>query len=108
MAHATLGNCTAWGFIGITRDTNGCEFGLDANGSTQIECPAGKAIEVTVPFCTTSIGPQTISSGMTYATVGTTPNRSILATVNVSGITYNECGTVRTNGVYKGTTELKG
>lgn len=104
----TYENCTAFGFIGIKIDTNGCNYNFNATGSTIVECPTGKAIEVTVPFCTTSVGPQTLPSGMSYETLGSTPNRSILATTNISGITYNECGTERTNGTYKGTTEVKG
>jgi hypothetical protein len=106
----TYENCTAFGFVGITIDTNGCKYNFNANGSTKVECPTGKAIEVTVPFCTTSVGSQTLSSGMSFATEGTEAahNRKILATTNISGITYNECGTVRTNGTYTGTTTVTG
>jgi hypothetical protein len=104
----TYEGCTAFGFISVPIATNGCEYNFNANGSTAVECPAGKSIEVKVPFCTTSIGSQTFSSGMSFETVGTTPNRSILATTNISGISYNECGTVRTNGTYKGTTTVTG
>jgi hypothetical protein len=104
----TYEQCPMFGFIDIPIVTNGCEYNFNANGSTQVECPAGKAIELKVPFCTTSIGPQTFSSGMSFETVGTTPNRSILARTNISGITYDECGTVRANGTYKGTTTVTG
>lgn len=101
-------NCTAFGFVGVTIDTNECAYEFNANGSTKVVCPSGKAIEVTVPFCTTSVGPQTFASGMTYETVGTSPSRSILAKTNISGIKYNECGTERTNGTYTGTTSVAG
>jgi hypothetical protein len=104
----TYSNCTAFGFLGVPIDSNGCSYVFSATGSTQIQCPAGKSIEVTVPFCTTSVGPQTIASGMTFETVGTTPNRTILAKTNISGIHYNECGTERTNGTYTGTTKVTG
>jgi hypothetical protein len=104
----TYQNCTAFGFIGITVDPNGCFFEMNSNGSSKILCPAGKALEITVPFCTTSVGPQTFPTGLVFGTVGTTPSRHIILETFVANITYNECGTVRKNGSYTGTTNFTG
>jgi hypothetical protein len=104
----TYKDCTAFGFINVPIDTNGCAFRFLSNGTTVIECPFGPEIEITVPKCTISIGPQHLASGMSYTTTGSAPNRAITTDTNISGIEYDECGTVRTNGTYSGSTSLKG
>jgi len=102
-------SCKAFGFaVGIPIHVNGCGFRLNASGTTELECPTGKAIEITVPGCTTSIGPQHFATGMEYTTIGTTPSRTITAHSNISGISYNECGTPTKNGTYKGSTKITG
>jgi len=103
----TYKECTAFGFINVPIDVNGCAYIFSASGTTEVECPAGKAFEITVPGCTTTVGPQHFATGMTYTTIGTTPNRHITAHTNISGIHYIECGTTRTNGTYKGSTTVK-
>lgn len=104
----TYSSCTAFGFINVPIDVNGCSYTFTSHGATTVDCPSGKAFEITAPGCTTKVGPQTFASGMTYTTVGSTPSRSISASTNISGITYDECGTIRTNGTYKGTTSITG
>lgn len=102
--------CSAFGFINTAIDENGCAYVLHAGGTSEIECPSGKKIEITAPFCTTTVGPQHLATGgNTFHTVGSTPNRHITTTTHISNeIDYNECGTNRTNGTYTGTTTVKG
>ena len=103
-------NCTAFGFINVPIHENGCAYIFNINGTTEVECPSGKKIEITAPFCTTTVGPQHLATGgNTFHTVGSTPNRHITTTTHISNeIDYNECGTNRTNGTYTGTTTVKG
>ena len=100
-ATQTLGlnfdKCTMFGFINVPVHENNCYFTFNANGTSNLTC-SGNPIEITTPFCTTTIGTQHIASGMSYAN----SSGDILATTNISGIKYNECGTNRTNGTYKG------
>jgi len=104
----TYKECTAFGFINVPIDVNGCSYTFTSHGATTVDCAAGKAFEITVPGCTTKVGPQTFAKGMEYTTVGSTPSRSITSHTNVTEIEYNECGTVRKNGTYKGDTSIKG
>jgi hypothetical protein len=104
--------CKAFGFIGLPIDVNGCsiEGTTNATGELHLKCPAGKAIEITVPGCTTSFGPQTIGSDTyTNSTNPVTGKMDVLSHTDItSSITYNECGTVRFNGSYTGTTTYTG
>jgi hypothetical protein len=103
--------CKAFGFINVPIDVNACsyEFTANATGEVHVKCAAGKAIEITTPGCTTSVGPQTISSNTyTNTTNPATGKMDVLIHTNIAGITYNECGTVRTNGTYTGTTTVTG
>ena len=108
-------SCIVYGFIGITVDVNGCEFLLTSTTTTSgtnelspvthIVCPAGKSIELTVPGCTTKIGPQTIV-GNSYANGTSGTKKDITITLNFSGVQYDECGFVRNNGTWKGKTTV--
>ncbi|HEX3293625.1 MAG TPA: hypothetical protein VHR38_07785 [Solirubrobacterales bacterium] len=100
--------CTAFGFINVPIHENGCDFKFSSHvppGTVEILCPTGKVIEITAPFCTTTIGPQHLT-GMTYA--NNAGKTDIIATANITGVHYVECGTTRTNGVLKGTTTWTG
>ena len=101
--------CTAFGFVNVPIHENGCGYIFNANGTTEVECPSGKKIEITVPFCTTTVGEQHIGEGMSFSSnAGKT---DIIATTNITktiGIDYNECGTNKTNGSYTGTTTVTG
>jgi hypothetical protein len=112
----TYMNCVIYGFIGVPVDVNGCEFLLTSatttNGTseatpiTHIVCPAGKYIELTIPFeCPTKIGPQTIV-GNTFANGTSETKKDITITMNFSGVKYDECGINRTNGTWKGKTTV--
>ncbi|HEX3240504.1 MAG TPA: hypothetical protein VHR18_10265 [Solirubrobacterales bacterium] len=96
--------CTAFGFINVPIHENGCALLFYANGTSEIACPFGKKIEITAPFCTTTIYPQHLTGGVTYATITT----DITVTTNITGIHYNECGTTRTNGTLTGKTTWVG
>lgn len=100
-------NCIAFGFISVPIHENGCAYVLHANGTTEIECPEGKKIEITAPGCTMTIGPQHFSSGMSFS--NNAGKTDIVASTNISSqIDYNACGTVRTNGSYTGATTVTG
>ncbi|HEX3240731.1 MAG TPA: hypothetical protein VHR18_11445 [Solirubrobacterales bacterium] len=97
--------CTAFGFISVPVDENGCGYIFNASGTTEVECPEGKKIEITVPFCTVTVGPQHIAGGMSYS--NNAGETDIVATSNIkSEIDYDECGTSRTNGSYTGATTV--
>jgi hypothetical protein len=99
--------CTAFGFINVPIHENGCAYIFDASGTTEVECPEGKKIEITAPFCTTTVGPQHIAGGMSFA--NNAGKTDINATTNIkTEIDYNECGTNRTNGSYTGGTTVTG
>ena len=97
--------CTAFGFVNVPIHENGCGYIFNANGTTEVECPSGKKIEITAPFCTTTVGPQHIAGGMSFSN-GT---GDVNATTKIEKeIDYNECGTNKTNGSYTGTTTVTG
>ena len=98
--------CTAFGFVNVPIHINGCGYIFHNNGTTVVECPSGKSIQITAPFCTTSVGAQHIASGMSFG--NNAGKTDIVATTNIKGIAYNECGTPKTNGTYTGTTTVTG
>lgn len=97
--------CTAFGFVNVPVYGNGCGAVANASGTTEVECPVGKKIMIVAPFCTTSVGPQHIASGVSYSN----NSGDVVVKVNiVSEIDYNECGTNRTNGSLTGTMTVTG
>ena len=100
----TYEGCIAFGFVEVPVHENGCAYVFHANGTTEIECPSGKKIEITAPFCTTTVGPQHIASGITYSNNAGKTDIDIVT--NLSGIKYNECGVSKSNGSYKGRTTV--
>jgi hypothetical protein len=104
----TYAKCTAFGFINVPVETKGCHFNITAaaGGEHHIVCPVEPMV-IATPGCTTTIGSQTVKSAeFTNATDAVTGKMHIIMHTNVTGITYNECGTVRNNGTYTGTTTL--
>jgi hypothetical protein len=98
--------------------TAGCNYVLNAtSGAVEIECAAGKSIELKLPGCTIKIaGGQTVN-GVTYTNTGSGLTRGITVTANVSGIAYTSsgllCGTFGisssgTNSTYTGAVAVKG
>ena len=101
--------CTAFGFINVPIHENGCGFILHANGTIEVECAAGKSIQITAPFCTTTVGAQHIAAGSKTFHVSIGIGRDILGTIHIGKqIKYNECGTNKTNGSYTGSETITG
>jgi len=119
LAAPTYGECTAYGFAGATVSANSCKYSLDSTneaapftGTMSIVCSKeGDAIEVHAGNCTTSLRAQTALASLSFENSGSGAGRTILATWNVSGITYTESagcfnpGT-RSNGTYTGSIRL--
>lgn len=123
----TYSGCTAFFFINVPIVTNECEYTFTSGeknaqgnfeGSTHIECPAGKAIEVKASStCTVTVGTQTPTGGtITYTNVGTGTTREITVDVALTGIHYTEDGSgtgcphgqATTNGTYNGAALVTG
>ena len=86
--------CTINGSPGVTFDMNGCKYNFTVAGNVSITgCTnAAKQIEVTIPECTFDIPEQGPLSGVTYHTIGTTPNREVTVSTNVHNIKINATG----------------
>ena len=89
----TVGEAT-WG--GVKIHTNGCAFILSSrsteHGTVEIECPAGKAIEITQSNCTTTIPAQkpsvtVLTGGVVYHTTTEGSKHTLTPTVTVKKIT---------------------
>ena len=85
-----------WGNVTVT--TNGCAFvlyshGANKHGTVDIECPAGKTIEIHHPNCTITVPAQpatlgTLTGGLTYDTAVAVDGKHILTpTVTIQSIT---------------------
>ncbi len=93
---------------------NSCRYVLHVSnagppyvGTADVSCTSGgDAIEIRIPGCTVKIGAQSGLSGVTYTNEGTASSRKVKVSLNVTGISYNECGTARTNGSYSGVQKL--
>lgn len=110
--------CTAFGFINVPIDVNGCKYRFHAttetsaghfSGTTDIVCSGTNKITVTAPGCTVTIGSQNGLGSVTYQNTSTTP-ASVDITVSISsaieytvdtGCSTTKAGTF-TNGSYSG------
>lgn len=82
-----------------TVNMNGCHYKFNNTNTVNVICPAEKSIEITVTEtgCAFKIGAQGPLAGIGYATIGTTPNREVTVSTNVTGITgtaNNKCGSI--------------
>jgi hypothetical protein len=111
----TFSECTAFGFVNATIDTNGCSNLITADIEVHLVCPAGKTMQVTAFNCWVSVGPQSATS-MEYVNTGSGSSRTILAREEGTGIHYVQTsksfpgctnGTF-TNGTAKGEVLTKG
>jgi uncharacterized membrane protein len=94
----TATECKAFGFLGATVNTNGCDglsttpkkIGTDQWTATgHMICPAGKTIEITAGTCKLTIGPQTPSSAHTIITNKTEATPDVVElTGSATGINY--------------------
>jgi hypothetical protein len=90
---AVAGNkCTVAGSTGITVNMMGCDYKFSAAGGVNVECPAGERIRIEKEGCTYEIGPQSLT-GITYTTIGTSPNREVTVSTTVHGIAVSMTGT---------------
>jgi|SRR6187549_1410371 len=90
--------CTTGDGTILTVHPNGCSYTFSSQGTRkhatfQIDCEAGKAIEITHPSCTTKVPAQTIGSplidGVSYHNVLENDIPSLTATVTVKAITVH-------------------
>jgi hypothetical protein len=111
----TFSECSAFGFVNVTIDTNGCENIITADFEVHLTCPAGKNIEVTAFNCTVAFSPQSATT-VEYTTTGSGSTREIVAKEEGTGIHYVQTsksfpgctnGTF-TNGTAKGEVRTKG
>ena len=86
----TWSGCTAFGFVSVPIDVNGCTYTFNANGSTTIDCPPGSAITTTAFNCHIKVGSQTFASGITYDNAGSGSSRDVTATAKISGLKYTQ------------------
>jgi hypothetical protein len=113
--HPEYSGCTAFGFVGASVTTTGCNYNLHAAGTVDIVCSAGNSIKISASTCKAEVASQTGLSSIGY-----TNNEGGTVTVapNVSGITVkktedgflcplNGTGTV-TNGTYTGAVKATG
>ncbi|HEX8689016.1 MAG TPA: hypothetical protein VF729_02110 [Solirubrobacterales bacterium] len=75
----------------VTVHVNGCGFtleshGANTHGTVHVECPAGKAIEITHPNCTITVPAQTLN-GMTYTQKTENGKHTLTVDVTVKQIT---------------------
>jgi hypothetical protein len=118
--HPEYSGCTAFGFIGATFNTAGCDFEFDSGFGIDLRgCTAGgMIITASSAFgkCVVEIPNTLIWNGTSYATGGSSPNRDITITMNATNIGVRVATSTgicpltvgsHTNGSYQGTTTLK-
>lgn len=104
----------------VTIHMNGCAYvltvtGAGTDGFVHIECPSGKAIEMTVDAfpegCTVTVGAQMAGGVVDYKAEGSGATRDLLLTWTLEGIDYErdgcEVGGKGNNGTYTGSVTLK-
>ena len=126
--HPKYENCTAFGFVGATVTTTGCNYTLTAPGtisepameiaaSLSVECSGTHEIVISAGgVCTAKVKGQTISSGLSYVNTTVSPMTVMLNAKNAPvktnktqdgfGCPFN--GTGEVTGEYSGETTAKG
>ncbi len=116
LVHPEYSGCTAFGFVGATVKTTGCNYNLHAAGTVDIVCSSGNSIKIEAATCKAEVGSQSGLSSIAYtnsnplATVTVTPNVSkIKVTKTEDGFLcpLNGTGTVE-NGTYTGAVKASG
>lgn len=87
--HPTYSGCTAFGFLGATVNTTGCDYQLFASGSINVLCSGSNQIIITAATCEAKVPAQEIASGVTYVNQATSPT-TVLVEAGLNG-------TVKTN-----------
>jgi hypothetical protein len=76
--------CTINGSTGLTVNMNGCDYKFQAAGLVSVECPFSKEIEIVSGLgCTYKVPPQSSLLGISYTTIGTSPNREVTASTTL-------------------------
>ena len=55
----TYTGCKAFGFLNATVNMNGCDYTFNVNGHVDLNCPAGKVVEIVAGTCKVTIAAQT-------------------------------------------------
>jgi hypothetical protein len=82
------GLCSAFGFINVPIDVNGCTYTFNVSGFFNISCLSGE-ITVTAFNCHVKIGTQTFLGG-SYDNSGSGKSRDVTATLKLSGLKYTQ------------------
>lgn len=115
--HPTYGECTAFGFVGASVNTTGCDYKLFASGAINVVCSGTNQIIITAATCEAKVPAQEIASGVTYKNQATSPTtvlveagltNSIKTTKTKDGLLCPLNGTGSANGSYAGDTVAKG
>jgi len=90
-AHPEYSGCTAFGFVGATVNTAGCQYVFHANTGTVdlTSCTSGEiVITASSVFgkCVIEIPNQNGINGQTFSTGGVAPNRDVVVTTNSTNI----------------------
>lgn len=116
----TYSNCETFLGSATAVTTNGCQYVFHSaagstTGTTDVECPAGKVIEITVgSICKYTIGTQTGLSSVKFSNKGTGTTREVVVEPNVEGITSTRttndffCPAGGTTGTYVGNATTTG
>jgi hypothetical protein len=112
--------CTFLGVSNVAVNVNGCTYrfneptGLTSpfTGTVNVLCPVGKKIEFEASGCKVEVGEQGPLSSLTFTNGGTSPNRFVTVTANVTKIAYTASGKCavlgeKTDGTYKGTAKAQ-
>jgi hypothetical protein len=87
-----------------TLKMNGCDYLFHSNGEVDIRCPEGKTMELetTETGCRLAVGSQNGLSKVSYTTIGTTPNREVTVSFNITGVTGTANGLCAAVGIASG------
>lgn len=73
LVHPSYSGCTAFGFVGATVKTEGCNYILHISGVVDIECETGKKIEIVASTCTVKVPAQTGLKEVGYSNIAGPP-----------------------------------
>lgn len=111
-----FGGCTAFGFVNIPIDVNGCQYEFSGDNTSFSIVNCGTGIVVTGFNCWVTIKGQSNLTSVSYTSEGNGSTRDIQIGLSLSGIAYSQTsksfpgctnGTF-TNGTYKGAATVQG
>jgi hypothetical protein len=116
----TYSNCETFLGAATSVNTNGCKYVFhlpkeSTTGTTDVECAAGKVIEIKVGnICTYTIGTQTGLKEVNFSTAGSGTTTEVVVEPNVEGITSTRttndffCPAAGSTGTYTGNSNTTG